>query len=358
LPISTKNRTTPDKMLFSKNLTILFSLGCGIIASFLSLELLMQLLPVKTDRQFAANNITQPVIRGTVSSIIEPIDWKFSQTHRRRINNYGFVDEHNYQPNSAPVAVIGDSYVQSGMLPYQDTLQGKLSSKIGNKVPVYSFGTPIYPLSGYLGTAEYVDRVFKPRAYIFVLTQGDLIDSLKPQEGTYFLDNPHGKLRFKDAKVSGIKRLANNSALFRYMYQQIYFNHENIFPQQLNHNPSGKSKPTIATYEQISRRLLDLFGSKTKVRPQNTIFIIDSDRKSMYDRSIPDRDELSTFKRIGIERGYQVVDTQDLFNNYYQRTQKKLDFLPTDFHWNASAHQLVVDRTYPILLNVLTKPVK
>ena len=78
----------------------------------------------------------------------------------------------------------------------------------------------------------------------------------------------------------------------------------------------------------------------------------------MYDKSVPDRDELSTFKRIGIERGYQVVDTQDLFNNYYQRTRKRLDFLPTDFHWNASAQQLVIDRTYPILLDILAKPVK
>jgi hypothetical protein len=345
-------------MITSRISTILFPLGCGIIGSFLSLELLMQLLPVKTDRQFAANNISQPVIRGTGSSIIEPIDWKFSQTHRRRVNNYGFVDDGDYKPNSAPIAVIGDSYVQSGMLPYQDTLQGKLSSKVGNKVPVYSFGTPVYPLSGYLGTAEYVDRVFKPRAYIFLLTKGDLIDSLQPQDGTYFLDNPNGRLRFKDAKVSSIKRLADKSALYRYLYQQIYFKPQNILPQQLNYHPSEKPKPTTASYEQISRRLLDLFAAKTKVKPQNTIFIIDSDRQSMYDRSIPDRDELSTFKRIGIERGYQVVDTKDIFNNYYQRTHKRLDFLPADFHWNASAHQLVIDRTYPMLVDILAKLVK
>jgi hypothetical protein len=345
-------------MLISKASTILFPLGCGIIASFLSLELLMQLLPVKTDRQFAANNnINQPVIRGTVSSIIEPIDWKFSQTNRRRVNNYGFVDDGDYQPNSAPVAVIGDSYIQSAMLPYQDTLQGKLSSKIENKVPVYSFGTPGYPLSGYLGTAEYTDRVFKPRAYIFLLTKGDLVESLEPQDGTYFLQNPNQKLIFKEAKFSSVKRLANKSALYRYLYQQIYFNPQNILPQQLNHHPSKNSKPT-ATYEQISRRLLDLFAEKTKVTPQNTIFIIDSDRQSIYDKSTPDRDELSTFKQIGIERGYQVVDVKDIFNNSYQRTHKKLDFLPTDFHWNASAHQLVVERTYPILRGILAKPAK
>ncbi len=343
-------------MLISKIPINLVALGCGIGSAIIGLELLMQLLPVKNDRQFAANDITQPVIRGTASSIVEPIDWKFSQTYRRKVNNYGFVDDNDYQPNSAPVAVIGDSYIQSSMLPHQDSLQGKLSSKIGNKLPVYSFGTPVYPLSGYLGTAEYVDREFKPKAYIFLLTKGDLIDSLDPQSGTYFLDRPNGKLNFKPAKVFQGKVITGKSALYRYLNQQIYFNPQKIF-SFLNRNPPPKPKQAITTYEQISRRMLDLFATKTKVTPKNTIFIIDSDREAIYNKSTPDRDELSTFKRIGIERGYTIVDTQDLFAQYYRRTNKKVDFMPTDFHWNAPGNQLVVDKIHPLLLKILAKPV-
>ncbi len=338
----------------SKPLTIFLALGSGLIAAILGLEILMQFLPVKNDRHFAANDIRQPVIRGTATSIVEPIDWKFSQTYHRRVNNYGFVDDHDYKSNSAPVVVIGDSYIQSAMLPYQDTLQGKLSSKMGSKIPVYSFGTPVYPLSGYLGTAEYTDREFKPKAYIFLLTKGDLVDSLQPQEGTYFLDSPSGKLKFKNAKVYQGKVITGKSALYRYLQQQLYFNSTKIFTS-FNRNSPSKPISTTADYQKISSRLLDLFAEKTQVTPQNTIFIIDSDRGSMYDKSKPDRSELSTFKRIGIERGYRVVDTEDLFRDYYQRTHKKLDFLPTDFHWNAPANQLVVDRIHPILINMLAK---
>jgi hypothetical protein len=340
------------KMLTSKPFTIYLPLSFGILTSIFGLELLMQLLPVKNDRQFAANDISQPVIRGTTSSIVEPIDWKFSQTYHRRVNNYGFVDDHDYKPNSRPVAVIGDSYIQSAMLPYQTTLQGKLSSKIGMMVPVYSFGTPVYPLSGYLGTAEYVDRKFKPRAYIFLLTKGDLVESLQPQEGTYFLDSPSGKLNFKKAKVYQGKVITSKSALHRYIHQQLYFNLNKIFAS-FNSTLSSKPALTSIEYDRVSHRLLDLFAKKTQVTPQNTIFIIDSDRGSMYDKSKPDREELSIFKRIGIERGYRIVDTEDLFNDYYRRTHKRLDFLPTDFHWNATAHQLVVDRIYPILIDML-----
>jgi hypothetical protein len=341
-------------MLIPKPLTISLALGTGIITAILGLEILMQLLPVKNDRNFAANNISQPVIRGTATSIIEPIDWKFSQTYRRRVNNYGFVDDRDYKPKSAPVAVIGDSYIQSAMLPYSDTLQGKLSTKMGSKIPVYSFGTPVYPLSGYLGTAEYADREFNPKAYIFLLTKGDLIESLKPQQGTYFLDSPNGKLNFKNAKIYYGKVITGKSALYRYIYQQIYFSTNKVL-DAFNRNPPSTPKLTITEYEQVSTRLLDLFAKKTQVKPQNTIFIIDSDRDSMYDKSKPDREELSTFKRIGIERGYRVVDTEDLFANYYRRTHKKLDFLPTDAHWNASANQLVLDRIYPILVDMLAK---
>jgi hypothetical protein len=343
-------------MLMIKISINLIALACGIGTAFIGLELLMQLLPVKNDRQFAANDISQPVIRGTASSIIEPIDWKFSQTYRRRVNNYGFVDDGDYQPNSPHVAVIGDSYIQSAMLPYQDSLQGKLSKKIGSKLPVYSFGTPVYPLSGYLGTAEYIDREFQPKAYIFLLTKSDLIESLQPQQGTYFLESPNGKLNFKKAKIFQGKVITSKSALHRYLHQQIYFNPQKIF-SFWNRNPPAKPKLSTTTYEQVSRRMLDLFATKTKVTPKNTIFIIDSDREAMYNKSTPDRDELSIFKRIGIERGYTVVDTQDLFADYYRRTNKKVDFMPTDFHWNAPGNQLVVDRIYPLLLNILAKPV-
>jgi hypothetical protein len=175
---------------------------------------------------------------------------------------------------------------------------------------------------------------------------------LQPQQGTYFLDSPSEKLNFKKAKVYQGKVITSKSALHRYVDRQLYFNLNKIFAA-LNITPSSNPTLTSVESDRASRRLLDLFAEKTKVTPQNTIFIIDSDRGSMYDKSKPEREELSTFKRIGIERGYRIVDTEDLFNDYYQYTHEKLDFLPTDFHWNASAHQLVVDRIYPILINML-----
>jgi hypothetical protein len=347
-------------MLISRKYSNLIALGSGILASILGLELIMQLLPVKSDRQFAENTIAEPVIRGKADSIVEPIDWKFSQTYHRKVNNYGFVDDRDYQPNSSPVAVIGDSYIQSAMLPYKETIQGQLSQKIGNQIPVYSFGTPMHSLAGYLGAAEYADRQFKPTAYVFLLNKGDIIDSLQSQSGSYFLDRPDGELKFEEAKVSRKKTLIAKSALYRYLYRQIYFNPERVVSAQFKLEPPPKPKVSAATYQQISGRLLELLATKTQVKPQNTIFIVDSDRNRIYNSQLPpDREELSVFKQVAIDRGYQVIETEDLFANYYKKTNRKVDFLPTDFHWNAIGNQLVADRVHPVLTDLLAKlPIK
>ena len=342
-------------MNFLKLRTNLVTLAAGILLTILSLEILFRILPTKTVHKFAANDINQPVLRATARSLVEPIDWKFNHTEHRRINNYGFVDDSDYLPKSQPIAVIGDSYIQSAMLPYQETLQGKLGSKFGNQIPVYSYGIPMYPLSGYLGAAEYATREFQPRAFIFLLTKGDLSDSLQPQSGSYFLNRPDGELKFEKHGISR-SDVIYQSALVRYLRTQINFDPQKIIKARFDISPAKKVELGRDQYQQISERLLDLFATKTAVNPQNTIFIIDSDRDYIYNNQLlGDRQELLTFKDIAMAKGYRVVDTQDLFGSYYHNTHKKLDFLPTDFHWNAKAHQLVADRVYPILAEMVTR---
>ena len=140
------------------------------------------------------------------------------------------------------------------------------------------------------------------------------------------------------------------SALARYLSIQINFDPQRIVQAQFGKSPAKKVELGKDKYQQISERLLNLFSTKTGVTPQNTIFVLDSDRNHIYNNKLPsNRQELLTFKEVATAKGYQVLDTQALFAAYYQSTHKKLDFMPTDFHWNAKAHQLVADLIYPIL---------
>jgi hypothetical protein len=324
-------------------------------------ELLLQLLPVKTVNEYIKNNVQEPVLRSQSPYIVDSIGWKFSYPYQRRINNYGFVDDHDYIPNSQPIAVIGDSYIQSSMLSYPNTIQGQLAAKFDDQVPVYSFGIPMYALAGYLGSAEYATKEFQPRAFVFLLNEGDVISSLAPQDGSYFLDRPDGELQFQEPKSpKRITQLLRTSALYRYLYMHLKFDqvvNRIIKPQ--SDPPAPNRKEEARNYEQVATRLLELFPQKTGVTTENAIFIIDSDRANLSKPGLatsPGREELLVFKKIATSKGYRVVDTHDLFTSHYQKTGQPLDLMPIDFHWNSKAHQLVADRIYPILDRMLTNP--
>jgi hypothetical protein len=322
----------------------------GVITCLVGAELLLRTLPVKTDPEFAPNNAQTPVIQATAEFLVEPLDWKFTHAEYRRINNYGFVADRDYHRNSQPISVIGDSYIASSMLPYTDTIAGKLEAKLGDSVPIYAKGLPMYPLSGYLGAAEFATKEFNSQGFVFLLTEGDIRDSLKPQYGAYYIEPSTKKLAFEPAKISRTKRLMNESALYRYLYKQIKFDPGRTLNAYLQPKKSDRVTTNLQLYRDTSIELLANFSQKTAVKPHNTIFVIDSDRTAIYAGKSQARiPELSAFKEVAEQHGYIVIDTHDLFQEYYQTTGKKLDFSPTDLHWNEVSHRLVAEKIYPIL---------
>ncbi len=309
----------------------LIPLISGSALVIILLELLFRALPVKQVHQFAENDISQPVLRSQGTSFVEPIDWKFSNAISRKINNYGFVDDRDYAPNSQPIAVIGDSYIQSAMLPYQDTLHGRLTKNFNSAIPVYSFGIPMYSLASYIGTAEYATKEFKPRAFVFLITKGDLTESLQPQKGSYFLDEPTEKLKFQPSEINSINTLFYRSSLVRYVYTQIKFDPKDIIKNSFNISRPQR-QISQDKYREIADQLLNSLNQRTSVNQHNTIFIIDSDRDAIYNGNpYPDQTELLTFKAVAIQHGYRVLDTQDFFQADYQQHRKKLDFYPQTF---------------------------
>jgi hypothetical protein len=332
----------------------------GAIVGLLGWELVLRILPVKNAHDFAPNTVKSPVLKATAKTLREPIDWKFSQTQYRRINNQGFVDDVDWEPGNAPVAIIGDSFVQSSMLPYAQTLSGLTNDRLTSRnIPVYSYGIPSYSLAGYIGTAEYATKNFQPRAYVFLITKGDLDESLLPTTGSYYLNQDH-RLSFKDRGVSKAKQLLSSSALYRYTERQLYYNWESIIRDNLFKVHKDKAfaaaepESLEKTRTKTANSVLDYLSQKTSVNPRNTIFILDTDRDYIYGKKPKlDRDELSTFDRVANARGYRTIDSHTVFNNYYRKNRKQLDFLPTDFHWNAKGHQLIFNLLEPELEKIL-----
>jgi hypothetical protein len=337
----------------------------GSVCGLLGLELLFQLLPVKNAHDFRANTEREPVLRATNTTLKEPIDWKFSQTHLRTINNYGFVDNNNYQTDRMPVAIIGDSYVQSSMLPYAESVSGRIHDRLmkDRNIPAYSYGVPGYSFAGYIGTAKYITDTFKPQAYVFVLSKGDLDDSLLASSGSYYLTED-GSLKFTDGGPSRLRQTIEKSSLYRYTERQLRFNwegmlYDNILDRgRVARGKAAREKNQNSTVRSRSADLLlEHLTKNTQASTKNTVFIIDTDRDFIYGRNRKfDRQDLDDFKAAITAKGYRTIDTHDLFVPYHKKTRKQVDFLPTDFHWNAKGSELVADRLHRELSSILDRP--
>jgi hypothetical protein len=335
------------------------TIGSGMICAIGGIELLLHAFPVKSSHQFMPTDRDSPVRQAQAATLVEPIDWKFSRSVERRINNYGFVDDTDYAPGEESIAVIGDSFIQSAMLPYAATLQGNLQRQLGNKTRVYSYGIPGYSMAGYIGSAEYASKIFKPQAFVFLVTKGDITDSFDSWGGSYYL-NDDLQLQFKDGNTSKMQQFLSQSRLFNYTQKQLYLSSHNFSPigKKGGKDTSNKT-PTlpIDRLHQISNKLLDRLSEKSTSIPRNTVFIIDGDRDAIYGRKpTVDRVELETFKQVAEARGYRVIDAHPVFTNYYQTTQKQVDFSPTDFHWNEAAYDTIAQTVYPSLTEIIKQP--
>jgi hypothetical protein len=339
-------------------------IGLGCVMAIVILELIFQMLPVTTGFAYAPTIESEPALKATVPFVKHSLDWKFHQATTRKINEYGFPDDHEYLPNEQPIAVIGDSYIQSLMLPYSDTLQGQLGIlQPKSKPPIYSFGVPGYSLAGYIGTAESATKKFQPQMFVFLLTKEDITDSLLAAKnvGSYFINLRKLDIQFEP--YSGASRTNNfilKSALMRYLNYHLQLNPLSAFLSLIGANAKASAgnhslsaAPTEPNLTQLSNRLIDYLEQKSTARANNTVFIIDCDREKIYQgkqqpQTSPDN-QLALFARIAKDRGYQTIDTLPIFTRQYEQNHRRIDFTPIDPHWNSDANHLVAEAVYPIV---------
>lgn len=140
----------------------LFALATLILSFAFILMLaegVLRMLPV-SERYLSPEDITpnNPILRfkrnGTFNFSEGPL---LRLANRVRTNNDGFVNDQDYDPGARTplLAVVGDSYIHAQMLPYPDTVQGRLAARVGTAGRVYSFAASGAPLSQYLAYARY-----------------------------------------------------------------------------------------------------------------------------------------------------------------------------------------------------------
>ena len=332
----------------------------GLCAPVLVLELVLRWLPVHDATRRLPVNAESPVLRYAPNrDLTWSKGWHFQMVNRVRINSEGFVNDLDYQSEGPRplVAVIGDSYVEALMVPFEETGHGRLARALDGRGRVYSFAISGAPLSQYLAYAEYANRKFRPDAFVFVVVGNDFDQSLSAYNLTpgyhYFESDAAGqpRLRRVDFRVGWLKRLARRSALARYLVINLELP---ALPAKLRALAEGREVVAdswaSAPEARVTRSkwavdaFLDELPERSGRGAGEILFVLDGLRPHLYDEVALERARGSFaailfryFRSQALSRRYEVIDLGPVFLSRRDGTRFES---PHDTHWNAAAHEL------------------
>src|SRR5262249_59680472 len=129
-------------------------------------EIVLHFLPVSSGLRAVTVTADDPVFHFTPNrEFLHSTGWDMHNINRGRINNAGFVNNQDYRRDdpSPLLAVVGDSYIEARMVPFVDTLQGRLSRNRSGRSRVLSVPAGVAPLQQYLIWSQHAVKAYGPR---------------------------------------------------------------------------------------------------------------------------------------------------------------------------------------------------
>jgi hypothetical protein len=343
-------------------------MGAGLAVGLL--EVLLHLLPVAGRGVHAAEydpawpiNHLLPNSRYTYSA-----GWKLDLAHEGAVNDMGYVAPFDYaQSAGGGVAVLGDSYIESLMNDYGDTLQGRLPAMLEGRVPVLQFGSSGASMPDYLVIARLVADRFHPAWGIVLITEMDFVEGFAPARGNYGWNKDQDvpvRLNQPPAQRGFIARWGRRLSLFQYIRNNLKVQPAAMIA--LHPAPGAGAQPAMACkssgLEPGDEALVAAFAEQLPrqfgLAPDHVVVVFDSasERKAIYSGEAAvggceTRDSAASraLRRYLASRGVNIVETHRLFTDYYRGTRHRLDHSPLDMHWNGEAHRLVAGQVAAII---------
>jgi hypothetical protein len=326
-------------------------------------EIVMRFLPVMSAMRPGPVTASSPIYHYLPDRpFVFSRDWDLAMVNRGRVNNAGFINDQDYRRDDPHplLAVIGDSFIEAFMVPYADTVQGRLAHALETRARVYSFAASGAPLSQYLIWARLAVRQYGAQALIINVVGNDFDESdiryVQAPGFWVYAPESEGRLRLRLVELhrSFLRSLFLRSAFARYVFINLHLK-ENANLQRLRARFGGQQvrvagftradadpariRDSIAVVEAFLRDLPGYSG----LPPQRISFTIDGFR---YPDAAEDGrgtyfDEMrKIFEDRARSLGYEVIDLDPLFFSDFSQFGERFEY-PRDGHWNRRAHGLV-----------------
>lgn len=328
----------------------------SVLFTLLLVEVALRFLPVNEGLWAQPVNESSPVMHfapdrtSTWSRFAD-----FSMVNTVHANNYGFLNDQDYDPQAGQplIAFIGDSYVEAAMVPYGQTVHGRLARELEGSWLVYSFGVSGAPLSQYLAMARFVRDEFAPERLYIIVVGNDFDESLlkyKSSPGLHYFDEDGDSLRLvrRDYSPSLASLIARHSRLFMYLMTNVQITHalSDLFaPPQAARLQGNTDASTDAQRVDDSIRATDAFlamlPQAAGLDPKDICLIVDAVRPDVYVAETPSdgyfswmRDHLLASAQAG---GFRTIDLHPVFRQDFIRDGIPFEY-PRDGHWSGHGH--------------------
>lgn len=333
----------------------------SLLAALLGLEVVFRFLPVQEGQNAQPVTAADPYFHFAANrDSLWSSDSLFSIVNRVHANNYGYINDQDYDPNATTplLAVIGDSYVEALMVPYAQTLQGRLAALAGDRGRVYSFAASGAGFAQHLAWAQFARDTFHPKAFIIVIISNDFNESVAAEgrlRGFHqFVEGADGTLQLErnDYIPSRSREIARHSALLRYYFlnmrglgtlRQFIQAHEGGAQDYVANMRATVSSEQVARYEKAVDAFLKMLPSATGVSPDKALLVFDGFRPNMYENTMDQVkgsmwDIMRTyFMDQARAASVRVLDMDVVFREDFAALGERFEF-PTNNHWSGVGH--------------------
>lgn len=261
-----------------------------------------------------------------------------------RINNAGWNAPKPYlKQKQKPyrIALIGDSFIEEFYNSPEHQMATYLEQFCADSVEVYSFGFSLSSLSHNLQIARYVQREFNPDAYVVLLINGDVKESvanLEPIARNMQLRFEGDSLYETPAQLtqSGTRELLKHSATLYYLISNAQWRLPSI------RHPFHSEPRAFSTDNYLERAVEYLLREwQVLASGKRLLLVTDGERHSiMQGKPISPPAQLRTILRIAKQLNIETLDLNPIFMTDFQRHHTAFHFAFNP-HYNPYGNALV-----------------